>query len=32
MIKETAIYGCGCGGSKPKGGTTRPTSLPKPKK
>lgn len=22
MIKETAIYGCGCG--KPKGGTTRP--------
>lgn len=29
MIKETAIYGCGCG--KPKG-TSRPTSLPKPKK
>lgn len=32
MIKETAIYGCGCGGgSKPKP-ISRPTSLPKPKK
>lgn len=30
MIQTTAIYGCGCG--KPKGGSTRPTSLPKPKK
>ena len=30
MIKETAIYGCGCG--KPKGGSTRPTTLPRPKK
>ncbi len=29
MVKNISQYGCGCG--KPKG-TTRPTSLPKPKK
>ena len=30
MIQSTAIYGCGCGGTKPKG-VTRPTTLPRPK-